>query len=83
MVSPLSTYPEQLAMLTQRHSLLIAATAKSNGGPQTFPVNVHQPISNGAYLPTQNWGIVGHQVPVMMMPINNQQKYVQVKFMNC
>ncbi|KAJ0082877.1 hypothetical protein Patl1_10862 [Pistacia atlantica] len=77
MVSPFSTHQQQVAMLAQQQSLLIAASAKSNGGPQTFPVNVHQPVSNGTYLPTQNWGFRGHQVPGMMMPINNQQKYVQ------
>ncbi|XP_031249879.1 ADP-ribosylation factor GTPase-activating protein AGD5-like isoform X2 [Pistacia vera] len=78
MVSPFSTHQQQVAMLAQQQSLLIAASAKSTGGPQTFPVNVQQPVSNGTYLPTHNWGFHGHQVPGMMMPINNQQKYVQM-----
>lgn len=83
MVSPFSTHQQQHAILAQQQSLLVAASAKSNSGSQTFPVNLHQPVSNGVYLPTQNWGIFRHQVPGMMMPITNQQKYVQVELKRC
>lgn len=83
MVSSFSTHQQQHAILAQQQSLLVAASAKSNSGSQTFPVNLHQPVSNGVYLPTQNWGIFRHQVPRMMMPITNQQKYVQVELKRC
>lgn len=78
MVSPFSIDQQQLAMLSQQQSFLAAASGKSNGGSQSFPVNVHQPSSNGIHVPIQSWGVVGHQVPGMMMPIADQQKYVQV-----
>lgn len=78
MVSPFSIDQQQLAMLSQQQSFLAAASVKSNGGSQSFPVNVHQPSSNGIHVPIQSWGVVGHQVPGMMMPIADQQKYVQV-----
>lgn len=78
MVSPFSIDQQQLAMLSQQQSFLAAASGKSNGGSQSFPVNVHQPGSNGIHVPFQSWGVVGHQVPGMMMPIADQQKYVQV-----
>lgn len=78
MMSPFSIDQQQLAMLSQQQSFLAAASVKSNGGSQSFPVNVHQPGSNGIHVPFQSWGVVGHQVPGMMMPIADQQKYVQV-----
>lgn len=78
MMSPFSIDQQQLAMLSQQQSFLAAASGKSNGGSQSFPVNVHQPGSNGIHVPIQSWGVVGHQVPGMMMPIADQQKYVQV-----
>ncbi|KAK3188090.1 hypothetical protein Dsin_027651 [Dipteronia sinensis] len=79
MVSPFSVHQQQLATLSQQQSSLMANSAKSSGGSQTFPVvNVHQPGSNGIHLPNQSWGIVGHQVPGMMMPVTGQQKYVQM-----
>lgn len=83
MVSPFSIHQQQLAMLSQQQSFLAAASAKSNGGSQTFPINVNQPSSNGIHVPIQNWGIVGHQVPGMMMPVADQQKYVQVDLIKC
>ncbi|KAH9796761.1 Arf-GAP domain-containing protein [Citrus sinensis] len=70
MVSPFS--------IDQQQSFLAAASVNSNGGSQSFPINVHQPGSNGIHVPIQSWGVVGHQVPGMMMPIADQQKYVQV-----
>lgn len=78
MVSPFSIDQQQLAMLSQQQSFLAAASVNSNGGSQSFPINVHQPGSNGIHVPIQSWGVVGHQVPGMMMPIADQQKYVQV-----
>lgn len=79
MVSPFSIHQQQLTMLAQQQSFTAAASANSSVGSQTFPVNVHQPGSNGIPLPIQNWGIVGHQVPGMMMSITDQQKYIQVE----
>ncbi|KAK2644175.1 hypothetical protein Ddye_019370 [Dipteronia dyeriana] len=79
MVSPFSVHQQQLSTLSQQQSSLVANSSKSSGGSQTFPVvNVHQPGSNGIHLPNQSWGIVGHQVPGMMMPVTGQQKYVQM-----
>ncbi|KAJ4703389.1 Arf GTPase activating protein [Melia azedarach] len=79
MVSPFSIHQQQLTMLAQQQSFTAAASANSSVGSQTFPVNVHQPGSNGIPLPVQNWGIVGHQVPAMMMSITDQQKYIQMR----
>lgn len=79
MVSPFSIDQQQLAMLSQQQSFLAAASVNSNGGSQSFPINVHQPGSNGIHVPIQSWGVVGHQVPGMMMPIADQQKYVQMR----
>ncbi|KAK4858602.1 hypothetical protein QYF36_019146 [Acer negundo] len=79
MVSPFSVHQQQLATQSHQQPSLMADSAKSNGGSQTFPVvNVLQPGSNGIHLPNQSWGIVGHQVPGMMMPAAGQQKYVQM-----
>ncbi|KAH7568981.1 hypothetical protein JRO89_XS06G0084100 [Xanthoceras sorbifolium] len=78
MVSPFSIHQQQLATLSQQQSSLVANSAKSSGGSQTFPVNVHQPGLNGIHLPNQSWGIASHQVPGMMMPAAGQNKYGQM-----
>ncbi|XP_043689788.1 ADP-ribosylation factor GTPase-activating protein AGD5-like isoform X2 [Telopea speciosissima] len=86
MVSPFSTHQQQLAMLAQHQSLLMAATAKSNVGAPTFPGNNQQSGSNGTHtlggsLPTQNWSNVVYQVPGMTLPgvgHNEFQNYMRV-----
>lgn len=76
MVPPFSIH-QQLPMLAQK-SFLMGASAKSSGRSQMSPAIVHQPGSNATLIPDQNWGSIGHQVPGMMMPGADPQKYVQV-----
>ncbi|KAK9268206.1 hypothetical protein L1049_010649 [Liquidambar formosana] len=78
MVSPFSVHQQQLTTLAQQQSVLMAAAAKSSEGSKTFSSNIHQPVSNGIHLPTQNWGSIGNQVPGMMMPVAELQKYMQM-----
>lgn len=82
MVSPFSVHQQQLAMLAQQQSLLMAAAEKSNGMSQTFSGSIHQPISNGYNIHTQNWGSISNQVPQGIMPIAQHQKPMQVGFIN-
>ena len=77
MASPFSIDKKQLTMY-QKQSFLMAASAKSIYGSQTFSATVHQPGSNAVHIPNQNWGSIGHQVPRMMMPVADPQKYMQV-----
>ncbi|KAK6932492.1 Arf GTPase activating protein [Dillenia turbinata] len=78
MVSSFSLHQQQLAMLAQQQSLLMAATARANGGFQTFPGNAQYNASNGIHLPVQNWGNGGYQVAGMTMPVNELQVYMQM-----
>ncbi|GAV59483.1 ArfGap domain-containing protein [Cephalotus follicularis] len=73
MVSPFSIHQQQRAMLSQQHTFLMAASTKSGVGTQTFPANLHQPTAY--HLPIQNLASIGHQVPGMMMPMADLQKY--------
>lgn len=75
MASPFSIHQQQLTMLGQQQSFLMAASAN---GSQTLPAIVPQPHSNAVLIPNQNWGSMGHQVPRMMMPVAEPQKYTQV-----
>ncbi|XP_023900610.2 ADP-ribosylation factor GTPase-activating protein AGD5 isoform X1 [Quercus suber] len=75
MASPFSIHQQQLTMLGQQQSFLMAASAN---GSQTLPAIVHQPHSNAVLIPNQNWGSMGHQVPRMMMPVAEPQKYTQI-----
>ena len=75
MASPFSIHQQQLTMLGQQQSFLMAASAN---GSQTLPAIVHQPQSDAVLIPNQNWGSMGHQVPRMMMPVADPQKYMQV-----
>lgn len=75
MASPFSIHQQQLTMLGQQQSFLMAPLAN---GSQTIPAIVHQPHSNAVFIPNQNWGSIGHQVPRMMMPVAEPQKYTQV-----
>ncbi|XP_009342444.1 ADP-ribosylation factor GTPase-activating protein AGD5 [Pyrus x bretschneideri] len=70
MVSPFSMHQQQLAMLAQHQSLLMAA-AKS-GTDQKFPGIIQQPVSNGSNLPSQGWSNVGYQYPGLVMPVDGQ-----------
>lgn len=81
MVSPFAMHQQQLAMLAQQQSLLMAAAAKSAGMDQKFPGIIQQPVSNGSNLPSQSWPNVGYQIPGLMMPVDGQaelQKVTQV-----
>ena len=83
MTSPFSLHQQQLAMLAQQQSLLMAAAAKSMGGAPNFPVNAQQPSSNGTNLPVQNWPNMGYQIPGMMMQAagnKDMQKFMQVEY---
>ncbi|CAK9183060.1 unnamed protein product [Ilex paraguariensis] len=79
MVSPFSLHQQQLAMLAQQNSLLMAAVAKSAGGVPNFPGNAQG--SNGTNLPAQHWSNVGYQFPGMMMPAAGKselEKFMQM-----
>ncbi|XP_022753233.1 probable ADP-ribosylation factor GTPase-activating protein AGD5 [Durio zibethinus] len=74
MLSPFAMHQQQLAMLAQQQSLLMAASAKS------APGNSQQPPSNVTSIPAQTWPNVGYQIPGMMMPVAGQadlQKFLQ------
>ncbi|XP_028127537.1 ADP-ribosylation factor GTPase-activating protein AGD5-like [Camellia sinensis] len=78
-VSPFSVHQQQLAMLAQQQSLLMAAAAKSAGVVPQFVGNAQPPGPNGTNLPTQNWPNVGYQFPGVMMPAAGNielQKYM-------
>ncbi|OMO80432.1 putative Stromal membrane-associated protein [Corchorus capsularis] len=78
MVSPFAMHQQQLAMLAQQQSLLMAAAAKS------APVNTQQPASNGTTVPAQIWPNMAYQIPGMMMPVAGQadlQKLMQTMAM--
>ena len=77
MVSPLSIHQQQVAMLAQQQSFLMAAATRSNGY-QNFSGSIHQPGTNGVHLSTQNWGNTSHQRPGILTPVNEPQKHMQV-----
>ncbi|KAH7546508.1 hypothetical protein FEM48_Zijuj01G0208200 [Ziziphus jujuba var. spinosa] len=82
MVSPFAMHQQQLAMLAQHQSLVMAAAAKSAGSDPKFPGIAQQPASNGINLSTQGWPNVGYQIPGMMMPVGGQadlQKLMQAR----
>jgi stromal membrane-associated protein len=79
MVSPFAIHQQQIAMLAQQQSLLMAAAVKAGGVLPNFSGNA-QPGPNGTTLPTPNWPNVGFQYPGMMTPAagnNDLQKYMQ------
>ncbi|KAG8386269.1 hypothetical protein BUALT_Bualt03G0131500 [Buddleja alternifolia] len=67
MVSPFSLHQQQLAMLAQQQSILMAAAANASGGMPKAPGNTQLGL-NGTNLPNQSWPNVGYQYPGMMMP---------------
>lgn len=77
MVSPFSIHQQQVAMLAQQQSFLMAAAARSNGS-HTFSGSIHQPGTNGVHLSTQNWGNIGHQRPGVLTPVTEPQKHMQM-----
>jgi len=83
MVSPFSVHQQQLAkMLSQQQQFTMATAAGSGNGSHTVPSKSHRPSSNGIHLPAQSWGSYGYQVPGMVMPITDSQKYMQVELLN-
>ncbi|KAG5114251.1 hypothetical protein JHK82_037520 [Glycine max] len=76
MVSPFSMHQQQLAMLAQQQSLLMASAAKSSGGDPRYPASIQQPRPN---VPIQSWPATGYSIPGVM-PMGGQgelQKLVQ------
>ncbi|KAG8364985.1 hypothetical protein BUALT_Bualt18G0055500 [Buddleja alternifolia] len=64
MVSPFAIHQQQLAMLAQQQSLLMAAAANASGGTQKVPGNAQLGVS-GASLPNQSWPNVGYYMQQM------------------
>ncbi|CAL0310130.1 unnamed protein product [Lupinus luteus] len=58
-VSPFSMHQQQLAMLAQQQSLLMAAATKSTAGNPTYTASTQHPSSN---IPGQNWPAAGYQI---------------------
>ncbi|KAI3988190.1 hypothetical protein MKX01_011979 [Papaver californicum] len=85
MVSPFALHQQQLAMLAQQQSLIMAAAAAKPSGGIAMPVNSSQPGSNGTHvagagMAPQNWPNMGYQVPGMMAQVggsNDLQKFMQ------
>lgn len=81
MVSPFSIHQQQLAMLAQHQSFVMAAAAKSAGSDPKFAGITQQPTTNGINVSIQSWPNAGYQIPGMMMPAGAQadvQKLTQV-----
>lgn len=77
MVSPFAMHQQQLAMLAQQQSLLMAAAAKSTGVDLKYPVGIQQPSPN---VSVQNWPATGFPTSGVM-PMGTQvelQKLMQV-----
>ncbi|KAK6934320.1 Arf GTPase activating protein [Dillenia turbinata] len=80
MVSPFAVHQQQLAMLVQQQSLLMAAAGKSMGAEAKSFINPQHLASNGSNLASQNWPNMGYQIP--MIPATGQsdlQKLMQVR----
>ncbi|KAL1567101.1 ADP-ribosylation factor GTPase-activating protein AGD5-like [Salvia divinorum] len=77
-VSPFATHQQQLAMLAQQRSLLMAAASNASGAMPKAPNNTEIGL-NGTNLPNQSWPNVGYQFPGMMM--TEAQKAEVVKYM--
>ncbi|KAI3457508.1 hypothetical protein Pfo_014171 [Paulownia fortunei] len=80
MVSPFSFHQQQLAMLAQQQSILMAAAANASGGAPKAPANTQLGL-NGTNLPNQSWPNVGYQFPGMMIPAAGKielEKYMQM-----
>ncbi|XP_027187795.1 ADP-ribosylation factor GTPase-activating protein AGD5 isoform X2 [Cicer arietinum] len=80
MVSPFAMHQQQLAMLAQQQSLLMAAAAKSTGVDLKYPVGIQQPSPN---VSVQNWPATGFPTSGVM-PMGTQvelQKLMQPRNM--
>ncbi|KAK6134516.1 hypothetical protein DH2020_031750 [Rehmannia glutinosa] len=80
MVSPFSLHQQQIAMLAQQQSILMAAAANASGGAPKAPANTQQGL-NGTNFPNQSWPNVGYQFPGMTIPAagkNELEKYMQM-----
>ncbi|KAL3733692.1 hypothetical protein ACJRO7_023117 [Eucalyptus globulus] len=72
MVSPFAMHQQQLAMLAQQQSLLMAAAAKSGHVDPKVLGTMQQPGLNGTNYSMMNWPNMGHQVPGTTYPIGGQ-----------
>ncbi|XP_028779876.1 ADP-ribosylation factor GTPase-activating protein AGD5-like isoform X2 [Neltuma alba] len=63
MVSPFAMHQQQLAMLAQQQSLLMAAAAKSASGDPKNPGSLQQSGLNGSDIAAQSWPGVGYPIP--------------------
>ncbi|KAL0353721.1 UNVERIFIED_CONTAM: ADP-ribosylation factor GTPase-activating protein AGD5 [Sesamum angustifolium] len=71
---------QQLAMLAQQQSILMAAAANASGGVPRAAGNTQLGL-NGSNLPNQSWSNVGYQFPGMMKPAAGNielEKYMQM-----
>ncbi|XP_028807579.1 ADP-ribosylation factor GTPase-activating protein AGD5 isoform X1 [Neltuma alba] len=81
MVSPFSAHQQQLAMLAQQQSLLMAASANSAGGNPKYPGSMQQPGLNGSNIPVPSWPTAGYPIPGVL-PMAGQgelQKLMQTR----
>ncbi|KAL2245407.1 UNVERIFIED_CONTAM: ADP-ribosylation factor GTPase-activating protein AGD5 [Sesamum indicum] len=79
-VSPYSFHHQQLAMLAQQQSILMAAAANASGGVPRAAGNTQLGL-NGTNLPNQSWSHAGYQFPGMMKPAAGNielEKYMQM-----
>lgn len=79
MVSPFAMHQQQLTMLAQQQSLLMAA-AKSAGGDQKFPGITQQPFLNGSNLPSQQQLAMLAQQQSLLMAAAAKSAGVDQKF---
>ncbi|XP_047953886.1 ADP-ribosylation factor GTPase-activating protein AGD5-like [Salvia hispanica] len=77
-VSPFTAHQQQLAMLAQQQSLLIAAASNASGAMPKASNNKEIGL-NSTNLPNQSWPNVGYQFPGMIM--TEAQKAEVVKYM--
>ncbi|XP_073143224.1 ADP-ribosylation factor GTPase-activating protein AGD5-like isoform X2 [Henckelia pumila] len=79
MVSPFSVH-QQLSLLAQQQSLLMAAAVNGSGGMPKVPGNALQ-RPNGTTSSNQIWPNVGYQLPGMVMPATGKvdlERYLQI-----
>ncbi|XP_031394018.1 ADP-ribosylation factor GTPase-activating protein AGD5-like isoform X2 [Punica granatum] len=75
MVSPVSTHQQQLGIVSQKQSSIMAPMSERySGQPQNSNAKLHRSGINGAPLPIQqNWAVIGNHSPRMMQIPNGQQ----------
>ncbi|XP_048130621.1 ADP-ribosylation factor GTPase-activating protein AGD5 isoform X2 [Rhodamnia argentea] len=66
MVSPFAMHQQQVAMLAQQQTLLMAAAAKSLRGDQKSSGSAQHPDLQGTNISVSNWAHSGYQIPGMM-----------------